>query len=47
MMKTLEKFKKISKLIRDFDCLILRNKTIVNKSLLDKARKVKFIGRLG
>ena len=39
--------KKISKLIRDFDCLILRNKTIVNKSLLDKARKVKFIGRLG
>ena len=24
--------KKISKLIRDFDCLILRNKTIVNKS---------------
>ena len=39
--------KKISKLIRDFDCLILRNKTIVNKSLLDKARKIKFIGRLG
>ena len=39
--------KKIGKLIKDFDCLILRNKTIVNKSLLDKARKIKFIGRLG
>ena len=39
--------KKITKLIKDFDCLIVRNKTIVNKHLLYGANKIKLVGRLG
>ena len=33
--------KKIIEIIKDFDCLIVRNKTLVNKRLLDKAKKNK------
>ena len=39
--------KKIIKIIKDFDCLIVRNKTIVNKYLLYGANKIKLVGRLG
>ena len=38
---------KIIKIIEDYDCLIVRNKTQVNKNLLRKAQKLKYIGRLG
>jgi len=39
--------KNIIKIIKDFDCLIVRNKTKVNKSLLHEANKIRLIGRLG
>ncbi len=39
--------KEITKKIKDFDCLIVRNKTLVNKKLLHDANKIRFIGRLG
>ena len=39
--------KNISKIIKDFDCLIVRNKTEVNKNLLHDANKIRLIGRLG
>ena len=39
--------KKIIKMIKDFDCLIVRNKTNVNKYLLSRASKIKLVGRLG
>ena len=39
--------KKIIKTIKDFDCLIVRNKTNVNKNLLSAATKIKLVGRLG
>ena len=39
--------KKIIKIINDFDCLIVRNKTIVDKNLLHEAYKIKLVGRLG
>mgnify|MGYP001173646258 CR=1 FL=1 len=38
---------KIIKIINDFDCLIVRNKTIVNKNLLHGANKIRLVGRLG
>ena len=38
---------KLNKIIKDFDGLIVRNKTNVNKNLLDNANNLKFIGRLG
>ena len=38
---------KLNKIIKDFDGLIVRNKTNVSKNLLDKANNLKFIGRLG
>tara|TARA_B100001057_G_scaffold359727_1_gene361964 strand:+ start:185 stop:1111 length:927 start_codon:yes stop_codon:yes gene_type:complete len=38
---------KLIKIIKDFDGLIVRNKTNVTKNMLDKAKKLKFIGRLG
>ena len=38
---------KLIKSITDFDGLIVRNKTKVNKDLLDKAYNLKFVGRLG
>ena len=39
--------KKIFKIIKEFDCLIVRNKTIVDKNLLQVANKIKLVGRLG
>ena len=39
--------KKISNIISQYSGLIVRNKTQVNKLLLDKAKNLKFIGRLG
>ena len=39
--------KEITKLIKDFDGLIVRNKTQVNKEIIDQANSLKFIGRLG
>ena len=39
--------KNISKIIKNFDCLIVRNKTEVNKNLLHDANKIRLIGRLG
>ena len=39
--------KKISNIISQYSGLIVRNKTQVNKILLDKAKNLKFIGRLG
>ena len=35
------------KIINRFDALIVRNKTQVNKEVLDKADNLKFVGRLG
>src|SRR5210317_1287164 len=37
----------IIKLIKDFDGLIVRNKTQVTKEIIDHANSLKFIGRLG
>ena len=39
--------KKINRIIKNFDCLIVRNKTIVNKNLLNGANKIQLVGRLG
>ena len=39
--------KKISNIISEYSGLIVRNKTQVNKILLDKAKNLRFIGRLG
>ena len=39
--------KKIARIIKGFDCLIVRNKTLVNKNLLDQANKIRLVGRLG
>ena len=37
----------LKKIISKFDALIVRNKTQVNKAVLEKATNLKFIGRLG
>lgn len=37
----------LKKIINSFDALIVRNKTQVNKEVLDKADNLKFVGRLG
>lgn len=37
----------LTKLIKSFDGLIVRNKTKVTKNLLDNSEKLKFVGRLG
>ena len=37
----------LKKIISNFDILIVRNKTQVNKEILENARSLKFIGRLG
>ena len=37
----------LKKIINNFDALIVRNKTQVNKEVLENAKKLKFIGRLG
>ncbi len=39
--------KKISNIISEYSGLIVRNKTQVNKKILEKAKNLKFIGRLG
>tara|TARA_B100000965_G_C19495836_1_gene715178 strand:- start:182 stop:1111 length:930 start_codon:yes stop_codon:yes gene_type:complete len=45
--KLYEQTEKLIKIIKDFDGLIVRNKTKVTKNLLDNASNLKFIGRLG
>ncbi len=45
--KLCEKEKEIIKIIKDYDGLIVRNKTQVNLEILKNASKLKFIGRLG
>ena len=45
--KLCDQTEKFDKIIKDFDGLIVRNKTKVTKSLLDKTDNLKFIGRLG
>ena len=37
----------LKKIISNFDILIVRNKTQVNKEILENASNLKFIGRLG
>jgi phosphoglycerate dehydrogenase-like enzyme len=37
----------LKKIINNFEALIVRNKTQVNKEILENANKLKFIGRLG
>ena len=37
----------LKKIISNFDILIVRNKTQVNKEILENASSLKFIGRLG
>ena len=39
--------KEIIKLIKEFDGLIVRNKTQVTKDIIDHANNLKFVGRLG
>ncbi len=39
--------KKLKEIIKDYDGLIVRNKTQVNKDILSNANNLKFIGRLG
>ena len=45
--KLFENKKEITRIIKDYDGLIVRNKTQVNSSILKNALKLKFIGRLG
>ena len=37
----------IDEIIKDYDGIIVRNKTRVNKHLIDAAKRLKFVGRLG
>ena len=37
----------LKKIINNFDALIVRNKTQVNREVLENATNLKFIGRLG
>ena len=45
--KLCENNKELKKIIKDYDGLIVRNKTNVNSSILDNSNSLKFIGRLG
>ena len=45
--KLWEKEEKLLEIIKDYDGLIVRNKTQVNKKILSNAKNLKFIGRLG
>ncbi len=45
--KLWEKEEKLLEIIKDYDGLIVRNKTQVNKNILSNAKNLKFIGRLG
>ena len=42
-----EKKEELKEIIKDYDGLIVRNKTKVNKDILSSANNLKFIGRLG
>ena len=42
-----EKKEELKEIIKDYDGLIVRNKTQVNKDILSNANNLKFIGRLG
>ncbi len=39
--------KKLTDIINEYDAIIVRNKTQLNKKILNKNKKLKFIGRLG
>ena len=45
--KLFQDIQELEKIIKDFDGLIVRNKTNVNSNLLNNADNLKFIGRLG
>ena len=45
--KLWEKKEELKEIIKDYDGLIVRNKTKVNKDILSNADNLKFIGRLG
>lgn len=45
--KLWENSKKLEELIKNYDGLIVRNKTMVNLNILENANSLKFIGRLG
>jgi len=45
--KLWEKKEELTEIIKDYDGLIVRNKTQVNKHILSNAKNLKFIGRLG
>ena len=45
--KLWEKEEQLLEIIKDYDGLIVRNKTQVNKNILSNAKNLKFIGRLG
>ena len=45
--KLCENEKELIKIIKDYNGLIVRNKTQVNSDILKNALKLKFIGRLG
>ena len=45
--KLWEKEKELLEIIKDYDGLIVRNKTQINKDILSNAKNLKFIGRLG
>ena len=45
--KLWENNKKLEEIIKDYDGLIVRNKTMVNLNILENANSLKFIGRLG
>ena len=45
--KLWEKKEELLEIIKDYDGLIVRNKTQVNKKILSNAKNLKFIGRLG
>jgi phosphoglycerate dehydrogenase-like enzyme len=45
--KLWEKNEELTEIIKDYDGLIVRNKTQVSKHILSNAKNLKFIGRLG
>ncbi len=45
--KLWEKEEELLEIIKDYDGLIVRNKTQVNKNILSNAKNLKFVGRLG
>ena len=45
--KLWEKEEQLLEIIKDYDGLIVRNKTQVNKNILSNAKNLKFVGRLG